>query len=178
MSRGRPREPNSQRSIARRNGISQPAVHHMIRRGRIDPSQPAPIVDQMLKSNADLRQTLRGLGIEHVPESYAEAQTALEQLKVQERAIKLRQLDGALVDRADVNREFYSLGKRLREVWEQWPVRVSSEMANRLGVKPHLMQEVLTKFVKANLGSIMQAEVLRLRAAEAAGGDGDGGGAA
>jgi hypothetical protein len=36
-------------------------------------------------------------------------------------------------------------------------------MANRLKVKPHLLEEVLTEFVKKNLVSLKEAEVLRLR---------------
>jgi hypothetical protein len=138
-------------------------VHKAVKSGRVDPSQPAPIVDRMLKVNADLQQMLRGLGIEHVPEDYAAAQTALEQLKVHEKALKLQQISGSLVDREEVNRLYHELGKRSREAWEQWPARVAPEMATRLNVRPHLLQEVLTEFVKKNLASVKEAESLRLR---------------
>jgi hypothetical protein len=170
---GRPPKPNSERDIARRNGVAPSAVHKMIKRGRIDPSQPSQVIDLMMKAQADLQQMMRGLGIEHVPKDYAEAQTALEQLKVHEKALKLQVLAASLVEREEVNRLFFELGKRSREAWEQWPARVASEMAAKLGVKEHLLQTMLTEYVKADLTSLKVAVTLELRGDKAAA-DGDG----
>jgi hypothetical protein len=161
------------RSIGKRNGVSGQAVHKMVNSGRVDPSQPSQVVDAMLKANADLNQMMRGLGIEHVPQTYAEALTVLEQLKVREKAIKLQVLAASLVEREEVNREYYELGKRSREAWEQWPARVASEMAAKLGVKEHLLRTMLTEYVKANLTSLKVAVTLELRGDKAAA-DGDG----
>jgi hypothetical protein len=162
LPRGRPIEPNSQRSIARRNGVSQPTVNKAIKRGRIDVTQPADVIDQAWKANADLQQMLRRLGIDHVPKDYAAAQTALEQLKVHEKALKLQQTSGTLIDREKANAVAFEMMKRVRESWEQWPARVAPEMAKELKVTDHAMQQALQRAVKTNIASVsFEAEDVR-----------------
>jgi hypothetical protein len=96
------------------------------------------------------------------------AKERLDELRAEKLQLEIDERRGTLVDRAEVNALFHDLGKRMREAWEQWPGRVASEMASRLGAKPHLTLEVLTGFVKANLAATRQAEILRLRRDRAA----------
>jgi hypothetical protein len=169
MPRGRPPSPDGQRAIGRRNGLRQPVVSRKLKQAGIDPKvTPANVVDHYLQDSVDLKQKLRGRGVESVPESYAEAQTMLERLKVAEKQLKLEILEGTLVDREEVNRLFFDLGKPSREVWEQWPPRVSAEMARRLGVKAHDLETVLTEFVAANLQATKSTVRLQLRGDAAA----------
>ena len=164
MPRGRPPSPDGQRAIGRRNGLAQPVVSRKLKRAGIDPTvTPENVVDHYLQDSVNLKQKLRGRGVENVPESYAEAQTMLERLKVAEKQLRLEILEGTLVDREEVNRLHFELGKRAREAWEQWPPRVAAEMAHRLGVKEHDLETVLTEFVTANLQATKSAARLQLR---------------
>jgi hypothetical protein len=79
-----------------------------------------------------------------------------ELARAKEKELKLRQMEGELVDRAKAAALYFEMGKRVREMWEQWPSRVAAMVAAELGASAHTVEQVLTKHVKENLRQIPQ----------------------
>jgi hypothetical protein len=88
--------------------------------------------------------------------TYAQAKTANELLKAQERKLKLQALKGELVDRDRATGLAFRMARQERDAWVNWPARVAALMAADLGVEPGAMQSVLERHVREHLASLAQ----------------------
>ena len=86
--------------------------------------------------------------------TYMQARTANEVLKAQANRLKLQQLKGELVDRAQALSHVFRLARTERDTWIAWPARVSSQMAAELEVDPHLMHVTLESYVREHLSEL------------------------
>ena len=66
--------------------------------------------------------------------NYVTARTANEVIKAQERRLRLGKLKGELIDRAKATTTVFTLARRERDSWVQWPARVAALIAAELGV--------------------------------------------
>jgi hypothetical protein len=103
-----------------------------------------------------VRETLREAG--EAPTAggmnYVTARTANEVIKAQERRLRLGKLKGELVDRAKAITTVFTLARRERDAWVQWPARVAALLAAELGVDAHMMETVLDKHVRQHLAEL------------------------
>jgi hypothetical protein len=108
-----------------------------------------------------VRETLREAG--ETPAAggmnYVTARTANEVIKAQERRIRLGKLKGDLVDRSRAIASVFSLARRERDAWVQWPARVAALMAAELRVDPHVMETVLEQHVRRHLAELSDVRV-------------------
>lgn len=108
-----------------------------------------------------VRETLREAG--ETPAAggmnYVTARTANEVIKAQERRIRLGKLKGDLVDRNRAIASVFSLARRERDAWVQWPARVAALMAAELRVDPHVMETVLEQHVRRHLAELSDVRV-------------------
>jgi hypothetical protein len=108
-----------------------------------------------------VRETLREAG--ETPAAggmnYVAARTANEVIKAQERRIRLGKLKGDLVDRNRAIASVFSLARRERDAWVQWPARVAALMAAELRVDPHVMETVLEQHVRRHLAELSDVRV-------------------
>jgi len=108
-----------------------------------------------------VRETLREAG--ETPAAggmnYVTARTANEVIKAQERRIRLGKLKGDLVDRNRAIASVFTLARRERDAWVQWPARVAALMAAELRVDPHVMETVLEQHVRRHLAELSDVRV-------------------
>ncbi len=91
--------------------------------------------------------------------NYVTARTANEVIKAQERRLRLGKLKGELIDRAKATTTVFTLARRERDSWVQWPARVAALIAAELGVDAHLMETVLDKHVRQHLAELSDIRV-------------------
>ena len=105
-----------------------------------------------------VRKTLLDSGLPAPPEdgvmTFAEARTANEILKAQERQIKLDKLKSVLVDRAKAAEIVFNAARRERDAWTQWPARVAALIAADIGGDPHTVETVLDSYVRKYLDDL------------------------
>jgi hypothetical protein len=91
--------------------------------------------------------------------NYVTARTANEVIKAQERRLRLGKLKGELIDRAKATTTVFTLARRERDSWVQWPARVAALLAAELGVDAHLTETVLDKHVRQHLAELSDIRV-------------------
>lgn len=170
----------SLRAYARHRGVSDAAVRKAIKAGRITPLEDGTLdiktADQEWALNTDqAQQRVRSSGSKAVPASalsavdatlkeqgassssgttYLQARTANEVLKAQTSRLKLQQLKGEVVDRAQAVAHVFRLARSERDAWLSWPARISSQMAAELGVDAHRMHVTLESYVRQQLSEL------------------------
>ncbi len=83
--------------------------------------------------------------------SLLQARTVNEVVKAQTNKVRLAQLKGELVDRAQAVAHVFKLARAERDAWLNWPARISSQMAAGLGVDPHALHVALDAAVREQL---------------------------
>jgi hypothetical protein len=83
--------------------------------------------------------------------SLLQARTVNEVVKAQTNKVRLAQLKGELVDRAQAVAHVFKLARAERDAWLNWPARISSQMAAGLGVEPHALHVALDAAVREQL---------------------------
>lgn len=85
----------------------------------------------------------------------------IHQLKQAELAVKVQRLRAQyrkeseeLVSRDNAVSLFFSLFRRERDAWLTWPARVAANMAAELGIEPHLMEDVLDRYVREHFAEL------------------------
>lgn len=114
-----------------------------IRRSRVDPS-----------SSTARRETPDAAIPPQLPNggtTLLQARTANELLKAQANKLRLAQLKGELVDRAQAIAHVFGLARTEREAWLNWPNRIVPALAAELGVDEHALFGALDRAVRAHL---------------------------
>jgi hypothetical protein len=83
--------------------------------------------------------------------SLLQARTVNEVVKAQTNKVRLAQLKGELVDRAQAVAHVFKLARAERDAWLNWPARVSAQIAAGLGVEPHALHVALDAAVREQL---------------------------
>ena len=83
--------------------------------------------------------------------SLLQARTVNEVVKAQTNKVRLAQLKGELVDRAQAVAHVFKLARAERDAWLNWPARISAQMAAELGVDPHALHVALDAAVREQL---------------------------
>jgi hypothetical protein len=83
--------------------------------------------------------------------SLLQARTVNEVVKAQTNKVRLAQLKGELVDRAQAVAHVFKLARTERDAWLNWPARISAQMAAGLGVEPHALHVALDAAVREQL---------------------------
>ena len=83
--------------------------------------------------------------------SLLQARTVNEVVKAQTNKLRLAQLKGELVDRAQAIAHVFRLARAEREAWINWPNRVTPILAAELGVDEHALFVALDAAVRAHL---------------------------
>ena len=83
--------------------------------------------------------------------SLLQARTVNEVVKAQTNKVRLAQLKGELVDRAQAIAHVFKLARAERDAWLNWPARISAQMAAGLGVEPHALHVALDAAVREQL---------------------------
>ena len=83
--------------------------------------------------------------------SLLQARTVNEVVKAQTNKVRLAQLKGELVDRAQAVAHVFKLARTERDAWLNWPARISAQMAAGLGVEPHVLHVALDAAVREQL---------------------------
>jgi hypothetical protein len=159
-------------AYARHRGVSDTAVHKAIRAGRITPEADGTIdperADRDWAKNSDTPREGTARRAERVPvkepasepvtpafhtggTSLLQARTVNEVVKAQTNKVRLAQLKGDLVDRAQAIAQVFKLARAERDAWLNWPARVSAQMASQLGVDAHMLQVALEAAVREHL---------------------------
>lgn len=83
--------------------------------------------------------------------SLLQARTVNEVVKAQTNKVRLAQLKGELVDRAQAVAHVFKLARAERDAWLNWPARISAQMAAGLGVESHALHVALDAAVREQL---------------------------
>ena len=162
------------RAYARHRGVSDAAVRKAIAAGRITPEADGTIdaerVDREWARNSDAPRNgtaTRALKVA-VPESSGttgdgpaalpaggtsllQARTVNEVVKAQTNKVRLAQLKGELVDRAQAIAHVFKLARAEREAWINWPNRITPILAAELGIDEHTLFVALDVAVRVHL---------------------------
>ncbi|PPD34047.1 MAG: elements of external origin [Methylomonas sp.] len=163
------------RAYARHRGVSDTAVHKAIRAGRITPEPDGSIdadrADQEWASNSDNPKVGTTKRAEKVTikesnndsasvlpatlatggTSLLQARTVNEVVKAQTNKVRLARLKGELVDRPQANAHVFKLARAERDAWQNWPARVSAQLAAKLEVDAHTLHVLLETAVREHL---------------------------
>lgn len=160
------------RAYARHRGVSDTAVHKAIRAGRITPEADGTIdperADRDWAKNSDSPREGTARRAETVPvkepasepvtpafhtggTSLLQARTVNEVVKAQTNKVRLAQLKGDLVDRAQALAQVFKLARAERDAWLNWPARISAQLASQLGVDAHTLHVALETAVREHL---------------------------
>ena len=92
--------------------------------------------------------------------SLLQARTVNEVVKAQTNKVRLAQLKGELVDRAQAVAHVFKLARAERDAWLNWPARISAQMAAKLEVDAHALHVAIEAAVREHL---MELGELRAR---------------
>jgi len=112
-----------------------------------------------------VNDTLRDADADPVPGggggevSFLRARMANEVLKAQTAKVKLAKMKDELVDRPRAMAMVFDLARRERDAWLNWPPRVAANMAAELGSDPHLVEQVLDKFLREHLAELAEVKI-------------------
>jgi hypothetical protein len=141
--------------LAAELGMTQQGLSHARRAGRCSRSKDVNVLRRELAANTDPRMQRKKAETKSAP-TLTQHRARFELARAREKELKVRQLEGSLVDRDRAAALFFEAGKRARESWEQWPARVAAIVAAELGVDPHNVERVLTRHVREHLRKIPQ----------------------
>ena len=162
------------RAYARHRGVSDAAVRKAIAAGRITPEADGTIdaerVDREWARNSDAPRNgtatravkvavaessgSTGDGPAALPAggtSLLQARTVNEVVKAQTNKVRLAQLKGELVDRAQAIAHVFKLARAEREAWINWPNRITPILAAELGIDEHTLFVALDVAVRVHL---------------------------
>ncbi|MCW7542095.1 elements of external origin [Aquabacterium sp. A7-Y] len=158
----------SLRAYARHRGVSDTAVRKAVLAGRITPEPDGTINAE--RADAEWTQNTEAPKVgtrQKAPQvqsdlvergtspsggtSLLQARTVNEVVKAQANKVRLARLKGELVDRSQALAHVFKLARAERDAWLNWPGRVSSELAARLGVDPHELHVALETAVREQL---------------------------
>jgi hypothetical protein len=100
--------------------------------------------------------------------TFMQARTANEVLKAQERRLRLQQMKGELVDRAQAVAQVFRLARDERDAWVNWPARVAAVMAAELSaacseaaggtveLDAHRLHSLLERHVREHLAELAE----------------------
>lgn len=91
--------------------------------------------------------------------SFLRARMANEVLKAQTARVRLEKMKGELVDRAKATTTVFDLARRERDAWLNWPPRVAANMAAELGIEAHALEQVLDRYLRANLAEMAEVNI-------------------
>ena len=83
--------------------------------------------------------------------SLLQARTVNEVVKAQTNKVRLAQLKGELVDRAQAIAHVFKLARAEREAWINWPNRITPTLAAELGIDEHTLFVALDVAVRVHL---------------------------
>ena len=165
------------RAYARHRGVSHVAVKKAIDSGRITPEADGTLDPQRAdaewaKNTEAPRAGTRARPVRAaVPQETAasapagdthnalptggasllQARTVNEVVKAQTNKVRLAQLKGDLVDRAQAIAHVFRLARTERDAWLNWPARVSAQMAAKLEIDAHELHVALESAVRDHL---------------------------
>lgn len=162
------------RAYARHRGVSDAAVRKAISAGRITPEADGTVdpdrADAEWARNTEAPRNgtrARPVRVAVPPDtapagdgpaalpaggtSLLQARTVNEVVKAQTNKVRLAQLKGDLIDRAQALAQVFKLARAERDAWLNWPARVSAQMASQLGVDPHDLHIALDGAVRQHL---------------------------
>ena len=160
------------RAYARHRGVSDTAVHKAIRTGRITPEADGTIdpdrADRDWTRNSEPPKAGTGsrtvkvrvaedpapnlaTGLPAGGTTLVQARTVNEVVKAQTNKVRLAQLKGELVDRAQVIAHVFKLARAEREAWINWPNRITPILAAELGIDEHTLFVALDVAVRVHL---------------------------
>ena len=160
------------RAYARHRGVSDTAVHKAIRTGRITPEADGTIdpdrADRDWTRNSEPPKAGTGsrtvkvrvaedpapnlaTGLPAGGTTLVQARTVNEVVKAQTNKVRLAQLKGELVDRAQAIAHVFKLARAEREAWINWPNRITPILAAELGIDEHTLFVALDVAVRVHL---------------------------
>jgi hypothetical protein len=80
--------------------------------------------------------------------TFVQARTANEVIKAQTNKVKLSRMKGELIERKRAEDLVFQLAREERDALQNWPARVSAEMAAALGVDPHQLHTLLEREIR------------------------------
>lgn len=83
--------------------------------------------------------------------AYYWARALNEATKARTSMLAMLDAESKTLKRDDVETWVYNVSRQNRDIWLNWPQRVSTEMAEELGVDARLMNDILLKAVRKNL---------------------------
>jgi hypothetical protein len=92
----------------------------------------------------------------------------LNAIKLEREEIELARLKGEIADRNGVERAIFARARAERDAWQQWPRRISAELAGRLACEESLVLAVITDEVRKELDrrADRSTEVLAMEASD------------
>ena len=135
-------------------GISRQAVHKAIKQGRITPEADGTIEPE--KANRQWESNTLDAPQGERQTTYIQAKTANEVLKAQTNKVRLKQLQGELIERREVEARVFRLARTERDAWLSWPARISSQMASELKVDTHTLHTILERYVREHLTELAE----------------------
>lgn len=157
-------------AYARYRGVSQVAVHKAIKTGRIttlpDGSIDPDEADRQWEENSLPRKD-SGKRTEDYDDivlpdgqsggtSLLQARTVNEVLKVKLNKLELARRKNELVERDKAIAHVFNLARAERDAWLNWPSRVSSQLAAKLGADAHAMHVALETAVREHLQELSE----------------------
>lgn len=77
-----------------------------------------------------------------------------ESVKARQGMLELLETESKTLKREEVETWLYQVSRQNRDIWLNWPQRVSTEMAEQLGIDSRMMNDVLMAAVRKNLERI------------------------
>jgi len=166
------------RAYARHRGVSHVAVKKAIDSGRITPGPDGTIEPnradlEWAQNTVSARKPTSGKATPAASEpprtrtiepaepsapvlstggtSLLQARTVNEVVKAQTNKVRLAQLKGDLVDRAQAIAHVFRLARTERDAWLNWPARISAQMAAKLEIDAHELHVALESAVRDHL---------------------------
>jgi hypothetical protein len=127
-------------------------------------SKMKPVPTDAVKAARDI---LRSAGEKSAngPMTFVEARTANEVIKAQLGQLRLREREGALVDRQKAVAAVFELAREVRGAIETFPARASAQIAAELGADEHATEQVLNGALRDLLNTLADVDVERVMAA-------------
>jgi hypothetical protein len=94
-----------------------------------------------------------------------DAKTAHEIVKTHIANIKLRTMRGELVDKAKATDLIFRFARMDRDAWQNWPSRISAQMAAELGVDAFVLERTLDEYIREHLTELSRAPRFSLEGA-------------
>jgi phage terminase Nu1 subunit (DNA packaging protein) len=158
LAMSRPDGSPSDTDLAAALGLSLSGFKKARRDGRISFSRDVNVLRREFTQNTDSRMQRSKTHPRHKTATgdLTASRARYELARAKEKELKLRQMEGELVDRAKAAAMYFEMGKRTREMWEQWPSRVAAMLTAELKSDLHTVEQALTKHVKEHLRQIPQ----------------------